>query len=146
MGILLAAAGQESGTEEAQKPPPTDPRLQAIGGGAAGSTYFAYLVIGMSGDAFRNDVYDAGRINQIMNEVKGAVKNFKKLLENLKDIDLTEKDKESLKGFVEVQDMLSDYCDCLVAYTKTKGKKEADAFQEARKKTWAKIKVLLGIK
>jgi hypothetical protein len=140
--ILMGTGGPAAQDEK----PKDDSRLAAIGGLGASALYLAYLTIGTTADGFSKGVYDADQVKSTVESVSNLMKTNSDQLAAVRKGGLTEEDGRFVDEMIAIMGMLRDYGKHLVDYTKEKDPKVGDAFDEQRKKTWERIKKLLGIK
>lgn len=124
----------------------SDPRLEAIGGLGAAAMYFAFLSIGMSADGLAKKVYDGEQVRQLVKEVTGLLQVNAGQLKKVSKTGLVEEDRVFVDSMLEVMGMIRKYGDLLVGYSENPDEEHARAFEDHRKKTWAALKKLLGIK
>jgi len=144
--MMAADQEEEKGKEKPAAKSPAEAQKEAIGGCAGASIYLAFVLVGVTADAFEKGVYDAERVQAIMSEIKALGGVMKKQLKAIRGPALGKDDEQAVDNILLTLASLDDYADRLDQYTRKKGKEEADAFQEARKKTWEKVRTLLGIK
>ena len=135
---------KEGGEEKADK---SKAALGCVGGLCASTSYFSFVLIGVTADSFAKGTYEAKTAKDIAAEVEGIVKKNREQLKDLKKAGgLDEADQKSLGEFVRVLDEVADYAHKLQEYCDDKSDENGTAFQEARKKAWTHIKKALGLK
>ena len=76
--------------------------LQAVGGLGVGHIQSTLGLIGVTADAFARDIYDAKKVEELMNGTINGIEAVKKLLRNLADTNLSDDDEEFINRMVGV--------------------------------------------
>ncbi|MBI2899064.1 MAG: hypothetical protein HYY17_02700 [Planctomycetes bacterium] len=140
-----AAAASRNDPLQDEKPK-DDPKLLAIGGLGGSAVYFSFLLVGTTADAFGKESYDADQVKTIVDSVMTLLKTNADQIAAVRRGGLTEEDDKYANELIVVLGMIRDYAKLLGDYAKGKDPKVAQKFDDQRKKTWERVKKLLGIK
>lgn len=145
--LILAVRTAAPAQDEKPKQETQDTkRLRAIGGLSASTLYFAFLSVGLTGDAFVKGAYEAEQVRSIMGELQAMLKSSAGQVKDLIKGEPDESDQAALKEIVEIADLVQEYAKFLAEYSKEKDAKIGDKYEASRKATWERLKKFLGIK
>ena len=130
---------------EPGKEPPVDDRLYLIGAMGATQVYLSYAYIGAIGDGYVNKSYDTAKVQELMGEVSGMSQHLVSQLEKVNAGDLTAEDREAITQMIDINKLLKNEADKLVAFSEKPTTVNAEAFEAVRREVWPKIAKLLGI-
>jgi len=144
-GSWLAA---QSGTSPgpAKDTEGTGASLDAVGRLAASHLYQTYLNIGMLADARAEGTYDTDSAREVLATVVGLVEGSEKQLDAIGRGTLTAEDKAALADVRKQSAALREVAASLDRFWKTGRKEDGARYEAQRKKAWAGIEKLLGLK
>jgi len=122
-----------------------DARLQAIGALSSSYLYITFNYIGVTADAYASEAYKSGTVASMMNETISFMELAHKQLMEIGRGDLSDEDKKTIDGMVEVVMLLEKEASCLRDFAATGKESDADGYHQARKQALEKLNKLLGI-
>lgn len=141
--VLATIVALGSGARPAQAEQEVE---RALGAAAATALYEVQMVLGLSADAFAKKVYTAEQMETMIGEQTNLLKNLDKELSKLQKLEsVTEADKKSLKEMSDCIAKLQDTAEALQDYVKDSSDENAEAYQEARKASYAALADLMGL-
>jgi hypothetical protein len=118
--------------------------LQAVGGLGVGHIQSTLGLIGVTADAFARDIYDAKKVEELMNGTINGIEAVKKQLRNLGDTNLSDDDEEFINRMIGVYIALEREAKALTVFAKSKKTADAANFAKARKAAVTKLDQLTG--
>jgi hypothetical protein len=120
--------------------------LETVGGFGGSYIYMTYAYIGVTADAYSEDIYQAEQVQIMMDETVGMLNNLIGMLQKVRDTDIVDNDKRFIDDMIEVLGLLKREAQALSTYAASKDPEDIKKYDEARKEVWPRIKQLLGIK
>jgi hypothetical protein len=121
---------------------------EAFGGISSVTVYNTYLTIGAIADAHVNDVYDAERVKELMNEQAAMLQSVIDMLskcQTVKSDGLTADDVTYIKDLIACLKSLKEEALGLSDYAVTGSEAGQTKYNTNRDQAWIQIKALMGI-
>jgi hypothetical protein len=119
--------------------------LEALGGLSAANLYQSYLTIGLLADGVRNKAFTADGAANTLKIVTSCIALVDTKLARLDRLNLEPDDLASLRQIKAVIALMRIQTQALELYWSTGKADHAEAYQRARKATWAGLSKVLGI-
>lgn len=121
--------------------------LEVMGGTSGIAVYNTYLVVGLVADNYSEEVYDADRSTQLIDEQIGAIKVIEDQFKALQESGfLTDpSDVQYVKGIIDAFSLVKEEAVALNNYIDSGSQADLDDYSAAREEAWAAVKELLGI-
>ena len=135
---LIALQGQaQKGKDEA---------LEAIGGSCSLLLYNTYIIVGMTADAYADEVYSGEKATQIVGEQLDGIETIEKQYSALINSGfLTEpSDVQFIEEFIKTYALVRYEADALVKFIQSGTAEDSAEYDRYRQMAWAKISELLG--
>lgn len=120
--------------------------LSTVGTLSAGHLHQAYLNIALLADARAEGVYDTPTATRLLGTVTGVMRSVDEQLDSVARLPLSDTDREALLKVRKQSAALKELATSLETFWKSGKKEDGAKYEKLRKKTWADLQELLGLK
>lgn len=118
---------------------------RAVGGLGAGYLYQTHMTIGTAADLLDGGTYTPSEIVALMGTASGMSDNVSEILDEVSALSLGPRDRQVVRDMRELNLLMRAQADALGNVAEDRSKANIEAFVEARRLAWAKLKRLLNI-